>query len=262
MAGAIRYVGGSPTGRIIVSQPLKRNAVSSSMWRDLRRATADAGADQGAALIVVVGEGDHFAAGADIGEFSEVYATPESARAYTEEMLAALDALERLSKPTLAAIRGSCVGGGCSIALACDFRYADETGRLGITPSKLGLVYSLADTRRLSAAVGVAAAKSLLFTGGLIDPAEALRLGLIDELLAATDMDQKIATFSEQLSSVSGESIAAAKKMFGRLAIAAPDSDPEAKSVLLSSFAGGDFKEGYSAFLEKRSPRFPSRRQK
>jgi enoyl-CoA hydratase/carnithine racemase len=259
MKGAVTYRSGSPVGEILISQPDRRNAISADMWADLAQAVDAANSDRCAALIVIRGEGDHFAAGADISEFAQVYETAASAEAYTRTMLSSLAQLEASPKPTLAAVRGACVGGGCSIALACDFRFADHTARFGVTPAKLGLVYSLDDTRRLVAAVGEANAKDILFTGRLLGADEAVAIGLAQRSIEKGRLDEIIALFAKEISDASGWSIAATKTMLRHLKTGAANGDSAAMQLLVQSFTGEDFREGYRAFLEKRPPKFPSR---
>ena len=259
MAAKLSYRRGKPIGEIVLNQPDKRNAISAAMWAALSTAIGEAEKDADASLIVIRGEGEHFAAGADISEFERVYETPASAERYTRTMLTALEALARCSKPTLAAIRGACVGGGCSVALACDFRFADETARFGITPGKLGLVYPLADTRRLVSAVGESNAKDLLMSGRLIPAEQALAIGLCDRVEGKVTLSATVSAFANELADVSRASLRATKEMFAFLKEGAADQDQRAMELLVRSFGGADFSEGYRAFLEKRKPDFPER---
>lgn len=253
------YRSAPPIGEIRLNRPNKLNAISSAMWMLLKDAVAAAAGDVEARLIVVSGEGGHFAAGADIAEFDRLHASPESSAAFGETMLTALFALETLGKPTLARIRGICVGGGCSIALACDFRYGAPSARFAVTPGRLGLVYSLADTRRLATTVGVANAKDLLFTGRRIDAEEALQIGLLDRLYADEEIDEATLLLARRLEETSPYSAAASKKMFALLAEGAADDDARAAAALAEAFGGEDMAEGRKAFLEKRRPNFRKR---
>jgi enoyl-CoA hydratase/carnithine racemase len=259
MSPALTYLPGAPVGQIILSQPLKRNAISAAMWTALADAVAAAEQDEGAALVVIRGDGGHFASGADITEFAKVYETPQSAEQYTRVMLAGLSALENCRRPTLAAIRGACVGGGCSIALACDFRFASDNATFAITPARLGLVYSLADTRRLVGAVGAAAAKEMLFTGRTLTASEAAAIGLVSHCFADDALDEAVKAFAEALAPTSRFSIDQTKKMMSLLEQGAGDDDARAMALLVQSFSGADFAEGFRAFLDKRKPRFPTR---
>lgn len=253
------YRSDAPVGEIILNQPAKRNAISAVMWESLKEAIASAEADEDVKVLVIRGEGDHFAAGADITEFAQVYETTEKAQRYTQTMLDALEALENCAKPTIAQIKGSCVGGGCSIALACDFRFAGASARFGVTPGKLGLVYSLADTRRLAAAVGEGGAKDLLLTGRLINADEAKAMGLCDRLYQDGALENEAAAFSGQVAAVSQWSVRATKQTLSMLKNGIADNDPKAMELMLNAFEGEDFKEGYKAFLEKRKPSFPTK---
>ncbi|MEM9705995.1 MAG: enoyl-CoA hydratase-related protein [Pseudomonadota bacterium] len=241
---------------ITLNQPEKRNAISAAMWSGIPALIEKANKDQTVEIIVIEGADGHFAAGADISEFESVYATTEKATEYTVTMLKALRVLERSAKPTIAKIRGACVGGGMSIALACDFRYADNSARLGITPSKLGLVYSADDTRRLVQTVGSGAAKRLLMTAEIISADAAEALGLVDIVVAADRLESEISGFAQAISGKSQWSVRATKRMFQHLA---PGEDKAAMALMLEAFDGPDFQEGYKAFLAKRKPDFPFR---
>lgn len=255
--GALNYRPGTPIGEIVLDAPKRRNAISAAMWAGLGEAAAAAAKDQGARVVVVRGAAGHFAAGADISEFERVYRTPEDAERYTKTMLASLAALERLPKPTLAVVRGACIGGGTSIALACDLRFAAPSARFGVTPGKLGLVYSLDDTRRLAAAIGAAAAKELLFTSRLVSGEEAAAIGLADRLYGEDEIDDAALAFARLVEATAPSSARATKEMFRLLKDGAADGDPRATALLAAAFSSQDFREGYRAFLEKRRAKFP-----
>jgi enoyl-CoA hydratase/carnithine racemase len=262
MADTLRLHRSHSLARITLNQPEKRNAISEAMWHVLPLVLADLTADPNVRLIVLEGAGGHFAAGADISEFAEVYATSERAALYSAAIETAVNALADCPKPTLARIEGACVGGGVSLALACDFRMAADNARFAITPGKLGLVYSLGDTTRLVSAIGETAARHLLFTGEVIDAAKALNLGLIPAITPAPEHEQAIAALLGRLEEVSPASIAATKTM---LALATGKPSPAqtqiGRQTFLDAFASPDFAEGYRAFLEKRRPVFPSTRR-
>ncbi|MBI1392756.1 MAG: hypothetical protein GC152_08450 [Alphaproteobacteria bacterium] len=245
-----------PVAVITLDQPDKRNAISANMWRQLPLLVERANSSDAARAIVVTGAEGHFAAGADISEFEKVYETPETAESYTRTMLDGLAALEASAKPTIAEIRGACIGGGMSIALACDFRLADQTARFGITPGKLGLVYSADDTRRLVSAVGIGAAKRLLMTAEIIRAEEARAIGLVDQLAPPDRLLDEVSGLAATIGKNSQWSVRATKRMFRLLG--ADDTDA-AKALLLQAFNGPDFREGYRAFLEKRLPDFPTK---
>jgi enoyl-CoA hydratase/carnithine racemase len=246
-----------PVARLVFNRPHARNAVTQAMWRALPGLLDEVARDAAVRVLVVQGvDATAFASGADIAEFESVYGTPAAARASSEAIDRAIEALATLPKPVVAMIRGVCVGGGCSLALACDLRFAEAGARFAVTPAKLGLCYSLADTRRLVAAVGLSRAKDLLYTGRIVGAEEALAMGLVDRVIPAGEIEAATLAWTKQLQSTAGSAHAATRRILGRLAAGAPDDDAEAKAIFLDCFAGDDFAEGFRAFLEKRKPRF------
>ncbi|PWE18627.1 enoyl-CoA hydratase [Marinicauda salina] len=256
MSAPVRLSIEGPIARLVLDRPEKRNALDEAMWRALPERLAEAEADDGVRVLVVEGAGEAFAAGADISEFEAVYSTEARAAAYSETVSAALEALAAFPRPAIAKIRGACVGGGCAIALACDLRFAARDARFGITPAKLGLVYPLADTRRLVEAVGVAAAKDLLFTGRLVDAAEAAELGLVDRLVEADALETAVAEYAAMICAASRNSTETMKALIARIQAGRGEEDAESRRIFLEAFGGADFAEGYRAFLDKRPPRF------
>ncbi|MCT9090209.1 enoyl-CoA hydratase/isomerase family protein [Streptomyces sp. ASQP_92] len=228
---------------VVISHPAKRNAMTSAMWRALPPLLETLAADPDVGALVLTGAGDTFCAGADISTLREPGEDPRALAVAAEEALAAFP------KPTLAAVRGHCVGGGSQLAAACDLRFAQEGALFGVTPAKLGIVYPASSTRRLTSLVGPATAKYLLFSGELIDSARALRTGLVDEVLPAGELDERVAAFTRTLVSRSRLTQAAAKEFAdGRTDRDAHWAEQER--------AADDTAEGIAAFLERRTPRF------
>ncbi|MGY3339852.1 enoyl-CoA hydratase/carnithine racemase [Streptomyces filamentosus] len=228
---------------LVISNPAKRNAMTAGMWRALPAVLGRLAADAAVRVLVLTGAGDTFCAGADISALREPGDEQQALAVRAEEALAAFP------KPTLAAVRGYCVGGGSQLAGACDLRFAAEGARFGITPAKLGIVYPSSSTRRLTALVGPATAKYLLFSGELIDTERALRTGFVDEVHPAEGLDERVAEFCRTLASRSLLTQAAAKEFAdGRL-----DRDAHWAGQARGS---GDTAEGVAAFLERRAPRF------
>ncbi|WP_329461871.1 enoyl-CoA hydratase/isomerase family protein [Streptomyces sp. NBC_01431] len=228
---------------VVISNPAKRNALTSAMWRALPPLLARLAADPDVRVLVLTGAGDTFSAGADISSLREPGADPKRLAVAAEEALAAFP------KPTLAAVRGHCVGGGSQLAAACDLRFAEEGASFGITPAKLGIVYPASATRRLAALVGPSTAKYLLFSGELMDCARALRTGFVDEVLPQGQLAERVAEFTRILVSRSALTQAAAKEFAdGRSGREAHWAQQER--------ASGDPAEGVAAFLERRPARF------
>lgn len=228
---------------VVISNPAKRNAMTAAMWRALPGLLAPLAADRAVRALVLTGEGGTFCAGADISTLQEPGDEQQTLAVRAEEALAAFP------KPTLAAVRGYCVGGGSQLAAACDLRFAEEGAQFGVTPSKLGIVYPASSTRRLAALVGPSAAKHLLFSGELIDTERALRTGLVDEVLPTGELDKRVAEFARVLVSRSLLTQAAAKEF----ANGRTDRDAYWSGQARGS---GDTAEGVAAFLERRQPRF------
>ncbi|MGW4441850.1 enoyl-CoA hydratase/isomerase family protein [Streptomyces sp. NPDC004682] len=228
---------------VVIRNPAKRNAMTAAMWRSLPPLLDQLAADADVRALVLTGEGGTFCAGADISSLRE---GPQEAQGLA---VAAEEALAAFPKPTLAAVRGHCVGGGAQLAAACDLRLAEEGTLFGVTPAKLGIVYPASSTRRLVSLVGPATAKYLLFSGELIDTDRALRTGLVDEVLPAGDLDKRVDALTGVLVSRSRLTQAAAKEFAdGR-------TDRDAHWAERAS-AASDTAEGVTAFLERRAPRF------
>ncbi|OIJ65744.1 enoyl-CoA hydratase/isomerase family protein [Streptomyces mangrovisoli] len=228
---------------VVIDHPAKRNAMTAAMWAALPPLLGSLARDPAVRALVLTGAGGTFCAGADI---STLRGSPEEAQRLA---VAAEEALATFPKPTLAAIRGHCVGGGAQLAAACDLRFAAQGTLFGVTPAKLGIVYPASSTRRLVALVGPAAAKYLLFSGELIDTDRALRTGLVDEVLEEGELDKRVAEFTRVLATRSQLTQAAAKEF----ADGRTDRDAHWSR---QARAATDTAEGVTAFLERRAPRF------
>lgn len=241
---------------LIIDRPEKRNAFTQDMWEQFPKLLADAMADDGVRILTVNAskKNSAFCAGADIGEFGAGSTDP----AWRAKNQAAINKtqhdLARAVKPTIAVIDGDCIGGGCGIALACDIRIASPAARFGITPAKLGLVYPLHDTKLLVDAVGPSQAKRILFTGQILDAKEALRIGMTTMLV--DDPYSEAMALAETMTAVSSHSQRMSKHIVQRILDGQADDDAESSALFDAAFESADFKEGVSAFLEKRKPEF------
>ena len=241
--------------RLLIDRPDKRNAFNQAMWTAFPGLVDAAMADPAVRLLIVqAATPGPFCAGADIAEFAKSAADPAWRRANGAGIRATQVTLARAPKPTLAVVDGDCIGGGCGIALACDLRIASPRARFGITPAKLGLVYPLHDTRLLVDLVGPSQAKRLLYTAELIDAAEATRIGLVQML--ADDIDAAVADHVVRLLAGSPHSQRGTKAIVSRILSGVTDDDPASSGQFDAAFEGGDFAEGVSAFLAKRTPQF------
>jgi enoyl-CoA hydratase/carnithine racemase len=197
-----------------------------------------------------------FSAGADIVEFSSGARDPHWRQRNQSAIRRAQYELARAEKPTIALVEGTCVGGGCGLAIACDLRVAGPSAQFAITPARLGLVYSLHDTKLLVDLVGPSQAKRILFTADLIDAAEAARIGLIDIL--AEDAGGAAAALARSIAEASLHSTSSSKKMIRRILDGQTEDDEETLRQFDAAFEGEDFAEGVGAFLAKRKAQFRS----
>jgi enoyl-CoA hydratase/carnithine racemase len=251
----LRLETGGAVATLTIDRPAKRNAMSFEMWSALP-GLLDRVAEDDAVRVLVVRGGEHFSAGADIGEFGTLRRGAEGAARYGEAVHRAERAIATLGKPIIAAINGVCIGGGCEIALACDIRVAADDARFGITPAKLGIVYSLTSTRQLVHAVGPAWAKQILYTGEVLDAATAQRIGLVNEVHPARDVETRVKELAELIASRAQVSVRGAKTIVNRISDGHQEEDDVVRALYDEAVHSAEYAEGVAAFLEKRAPRF------
>ena len=243
------------TATLTIDRPERRNALSFAMWSALPGLIGQVKAADDVRVLIIQGTG-HFSAGADISEFATLRAGAEGARRYGAAVHAGERAIAELEIPTIAAINGFCIGGGCEIALACDLRIAAEDARFGITPAKLGIVYNLTSTKQLVDAVGPAWAKRILFSADLLDAPTALRIGLVDELLPPGEVAAHVHDLADRIASRAGVSVRGAKQIISRILDGQHDEDEAVHAIYDEAVLSPEYAEGVAAFLEKRQPRF------
>jgi enoyl-CoA hydratase/carnithine racemase len=252
----------SPTGgvaTIVLNRPSKRNAVSLAMWRRLGEIFAELGGRDDVGVIVLTGAGRHFCAGADISEFASVRADAQSGRSYEAANEAATVALRDCRKPTIAAISGYGMGGGCALALACDLRVGDDSTRMGIPAARLGVVYGELDCALLYRQVGLANAKRVLFTGRAFDAQECLSMGLLD-IVAAEPALAAAQALAQEMVGNAPLSLAGSKLILEALSTGTVAARRDEISDLIeAAMDSADYREGARAFLEKRKPAFSGR---
>lgn len=256
MTDGILFDRDGATATLTLARPAKMNAVSHAMWSAVPHVVAEVEADPAIRVLVLTGAGDHFSAGADIGEFRELRATPEGAAVYDDAVEKAVRALTGMRKPSIARVRGNCIGGGCQLSVACDFRFAARGSRFGITPAKLGIVYDFASTRRLVALVGPARARYLLLSAQLLDADRAHGIGLVDEVVDDDGLEEATADFARTLCSRSQTSVRGMNEIIERITEGQRDSDAAVEALRAEAVAGDDYAEGVAAFLERRPPDF------
>lgn len=243
---------------ITINRAEKRNALNAMVRGELIAAVDALRANDDARVIVLTGAGDKaFVAGADISEFAE--RTPIEQRDVMAERRI-FDELAACPKPTIAMINGFALGGGCELAMACDIRIAAESARLGQPEIKLGIIPGGGGTQRLPRLVGSGNAMRLILTGELIDAAEALRIGLVDVVVADADLRARTMEMARAMAEHSPVALRLAKAGI-RAASEMPMDSGLAfeRELFITAFGSADKTEGVAAFLEKRAPSFKGR---
>lgn len=244
-------------GYLVFNRVEKHNAMSMQMWFDLERGLAILDSDPAAKVIVLKSNAPRtFSAGGDIALFQEIADNPDMRDKYRLAIRNGQRAVARTMKPTIAMINGGCFGAGTTIATHCDFRFASTNSSFGITPTKIGLVYPLNDTRQLVDLIGIAMARRMLLTAQILSGDEALTCGLIDNLCDADALEDAVKVFAETIASRSQYSVQTIKKTLRRVMDGQVDDDLETAEWFNEAHEGVDFHEGVAAFLEKRAPNF------
>lgn len=240
---------------VVLNRPAVRNAVTLAMWRELADIFSSYAIDRDVRGVILRGSDRNFSVGADISEFDRIREDRHQAAAYEVAVDACSGAIAALGKPVVAAIDGYCLGGGCHLALACDFRFAHLNAIIGIPSARLSIVYGVHSVQRLLALTGVSNAKRILYSADRFGAEQAIWMGLIDEL--HDDVVTAAEKFLQHLSGNAPLSISGAKFMLNGLTMGNGALDlATAQRLVDEASDSGDFKEGREAFAQKRTPRF------
>ncbi|MDH3755202.1 MAG: enoyl-CoA hydratase-related protein [Acidimicrobiia bacterium] len=238
-------------GSLIIDNPDRRNAMTRQMYADVPQAVEQLVAGGDLRCVILRGAGNEaFCAGSDVSEF-KTQRTANSAADYAGIEHRAFGAIAELSTPTIAAIHGPCMGGGVALATSCDLRIAADDATFSVPPGKLGVGYAVDGAQNLARLIGVPQAKMLLLTACVIDAAEALRIGLVNQVVAKDHLDEHVHDLTQRISQLAPLTLTAAK-----LAL---DHRPEAHDAVRACFASADYREGIASFEQKRRPSFEGR---
>jgi enoyl-CoA hydratase len=247
-----------PISTLTVNRPDALNALNRTTLEAMRAAVEQVAA-HAPRVLIVTGAGDKaFVAGADIAAMAEM--TPTEALAFARIGQSVFAAFEALSFPVIAAVSGFALGGGCELALACDFIYASDKAKFGQPEVKLGILPGFGGTQRLARRVGLGLARELIYTGRMIGPEEALRIGLVNAVAPRRELIDRVLETARAIAAVGPGAVAGAKHVMN-----AGASLPLAEAIDREAVAFGhcfelaDQKEGMRAFLEKREPKFENR---
>jgi enoyl-CoA hydratase/carnithine racemase len=245
-------------GWMIFNNPERHNALSLSMWEAIPRILDQFEGDGEIRVIVLKGAGEKsFISGADISEFDKKRASAEAVAEYDKIAHEASMRLSGAAKPTIAMIRGYCIGGGLGVALSCDMRIASDGSRFAIPAAKLGLGYRVSSLQPLIALIGPAFAKEIIITARQFDSAEALAMGLINRAVAGEALEEFTADYCRRIAANAPLTMSAAKRVVDEISRARNDLDREfCERLVEECFSSADYVEGRRAFMEKRKPRF------
>jgi len=242
-------------GRITFNRPQARNAFTFAMYEQLAEICTRANTDRAIKVLLLRGAGDKaFAAGTDINQF-RAFKTPQDALDYENRIDRVLGILEQCRVPTIAAITGACTGGGAGIAASCDIRIGTTTTRMGFPIARtLGNCLSMSNISRITALIGPARVKDLIFTARLVDAEEAAAVGLLTEVVDVAALDRRADEVARLVAGNAPLTLSATKQAVARLQ--KPLIRDEGEDLILMCYMSKDFREGLDAFLNKRAPQW------
>jgi enoyl-CoA hydratase len=259
--GKILQSAADGVGVITFNNPEKRNAMSLDMWEGLGEALIELRDNPDVRVVVLTGAGDKaFVSGADISQFEKNRHNAEASEEYSKKSEAQRALLANFPKPVIACIRGFCLGGGMQVAMSADIRIASDNSQFGIPAAKLGIAYGYDGLKHLVSLVGPSWARLIMYTGMRIDSSEALRIGLVDRVVADAELWNATTEIARTISGNAPLAIKAAKITIAQVLKDPDKRDMDAiKAIGTACMDSEDFREGRQAFMAKRKPQFKGR---
>jgi enoyl-CoA hydratase len=250
-----------PIATVVFNRPKMRNAISLAMWSEIAAVTDRLAKDDAVRAIVYRGAGtEAFASGADISEFQENRKDTATALHYNRQTDAAYSAIRLCPKPTVAMVFGYCMGGAMALAMAADLRFAAAGSRFGIPAARLSIIYGLDAVHQLVDLVGPAYAKDILYSARTVEAEEALRIGFIQRLVPAAELEATTYDYLKKVAANAPLSVRGTKAQVQAIFEGITEAHREnLRSLGIATFDSEDYREGTRAFLEKRAPRFQGR---
>jgi enoyl-CoA hydratase len=245
-------------GTVTFNNPERHNAVSLEMWEAAKRILDRFAADDDVRVVVLTGAGEKaFVSGADISKFGSERATLEAARAYNAKSDAVFTGIYEFPKPTIAMIRGYCLGGGVGVATCCDLRIASDNSRFAVPAAKLGLGYGYAGLKRLVDIVGPSFAKEIFYTARQFDAREAYDMGLVNRVVPVAELEASVQAITDMICANAPLTIKAVKVAIGEaLKEESKRNVARVNELVEACFMSRDYTEGRTAFMQKRKPVF------
>jgi enoyl-CoA hydratase/carnithine racemase len=245
-------------GIVTFNNPERHNAVSLEMWEATTGALTAFAADDEVRVVVLTGAGGKaFVSGADISKFASERASIEATRAYDVKTAAAFTGIYEFPKPTIAMIRGYCIGGGVGLASCCDLRICSDNSKFAVPAAKLGLGYAYAGLKRLVDIVGQSFAKEIFYTARQFDAQEAYAMGLVNRVLPEAELEVYVRSITDMICANAPLTIKAVKFTVGEILKDESKRDvARVEKMVEACFASRDYTEGRTAFMEKRKPVF------
>jgi enoyl-CoA hydratase/carnithine racemase len=246
-------------GYLTVNRPEQRNAMTWAMYQRLIEVCEEVDRSDSIRVLVISGSGDRaFISGTDIAQFPAFRGNPQAGIEYEDRIDRVIGRLDAVSKPVVAAVRGFAVGGGLTIALACDLRVAADTARFGVPVIRLGNCLSMKTYARLVALIGPARAKEMIYTARHVEAQEAHAWGLVNEVVPSSALDSRIRDLAEAIASAPPLTLRVSKEAVRRVVHRMLPEDP-GHDLVQMCYDSADFQEGVAAFLDKRAPRWTGR---
>jgi len=245
-------------GHLIFNNPERHNAVSFEMWEAAEKILDDFESDENVRVVVLSGTGGKaFVSGADISKFESERGSQEAVLNYNAMTARVYTRLHEFPKPTIAMIRGYCIGGGLALGVCCDLRICTPKSQFGLPAAKLALGYPFAGLKRLADCVGPAHAKQITFTGDRMNAERAQMIGLVNEIVADEELEEFVKGFADNIAGNAPMTVGAMKFIYSQVVKDPGDRDlDKCQAMVDACFASDDYVEGRKAFMEKRKPQF------